>query len=116
MANVRPRHSTLTLRTNGIFIAAWAFLVVASFTIGKLPAIPVVLASMLIGLSVGVFQSLAMHSSPPAFLVAQTASDVKRAFIASTFGRLSIAVLWLAVLGMLWLVWFRVELVSLQTI
>jgi hypothetical protein len=116
MSNVRPMHKTLTLRTNGIFIVLWALLVVACFTIGQSPAMPVVLAATLVGLGVGVFQSLAMRSSPPAFLVAKTSSDVKRAFVASTFGRLSIAALWLAVPAMLWLVWFRAELASLQTI
>ncbi len=109
-------HTTLTVRTNGALACLWAVLLVASFAAGTPPTLQFLLSFLLLGLAIGAFQSLAMRSSPAAFLVADSASAVKKALLSSTMGKLSIAAMWPSVGAIFWLVWFKSEWASLQTL
>jgi hypothetical protein len=110
-------HSTLKIRTNIMLICIWALVVFACFYLGKSPNLSIIFSFLAIGLFTGIFQSLAIRSTPQLFLASHTAMDVRKASLSSTFGKLSIATLWVAVPLLLWLVWFKPELISpFQTI
>ncbi|WP_411885524.1 hypothetical protein [Polaromonas sp. YR568] len=108
-------HKTLTVRTNSLFMLLWGLLITACLFIGTMPPLQIIFLFVLMGLGVGLFQSLAIRSSPDAFLATKTATDVKRALLSAPFGKMSFGVHWLAVLALLGLVWFSEESVSLKT-
>jgi hypothetical protein len=94
----------------------WGLLTIASLSIGKAPALTVICLFALIGFAVGVLQSLAVHSSPDAFLATKTSTDVKRALLLSFFGKSSFAVHWISLPALFYLVWFYNELALIQII
>lgn len=111
-----PMHTRLSLRTHCAFAGLWATALAACFAIGQAPVLLLVSFFSALGLAIGTFQSLAMRSSPAAFLVATSASAVKMAFMSSKVGKLSIAAMWPSVVAIVWLVWFKPEWASPQTL
>ncbi len=110
-------HTTLTLRTNILLICVWAVILFVCFYVGNSPDLIVVFPFFCIGLLTGIFQFIAIRSTPQLFLATKTALEVRTATLSSTFGKLSIATLWLAVPLLLWLAWSKPELNSpLKTI
>jgi len=94
----------------------WGLLITACLLIGTMPPLQIIFLFVLMGLGVGLFQTLAIRSSPDAFLATKTATDVKRALLSAPFGKLSFGVHWLAVLALLGLIFFYEELASLQAL
>jgi hypothetical protein len=99
-----------------MFILAWAVVLACCLMISRTPTFQIFCVFFLIGTAAGTLQSLAMRASPAPFLLSKSATDVKRALLASKFGKASIAILWLSVAALLWLIWFKTEMASLQTL
>jgi hypothetical protein len=81
-------HTTLSPRTNLLFIAVWAIAVASAFVVIQ-PRLPFVLAMVggLCGALAGIMQHLSIRHDPHGFLAASSLMGVRRALTNNAWGR-----------------------------
>jgi hypothetical protein len=98
-------HKSLTRRNSIILITMWGVGAAVFFAMHPAQALLPAAAGLAAGLVAGLLQARAIASAPAAFAATATASDVRRQFVASLPGKLSVAVMWAGALVIAWLTW-----------
>jgi hypothetical protein len=107
-------HNSLHQRT-ALSVALLAVAVLITCFVTKPPSLLAIVPFALLGLAAGLLQALAINAEPQAFRAAKSWANVRAALIKSKIGRCSIFLLWANGLGVLALIVWGGELVSVQT-
>jgi hypothetical protein len=101
-------HKSITLHFNILLVLIYLTIIAACYLIGGLPTVWITYIFVFLGIISGIFQSLALKTSPSSFINANTVSEVRFAFLkTSVYGKISIFIIWSLVFLMLWLIFFR---------
>jgi len=94
-------HFTLNRRVNLGFIVVWGLGAALLIILGRPRPLLTVVIGAVSGLAAGLLQRGSMRSSPSLFAEAQSALDVRRAFMSNVPGKLSVALLWVTGLSLI---------------
>jgi hypothetical protein len=97
-------------------IALWSVLLVACALFSIRSAVLPFVAFAAAGIVAGMLQTLALREHRASFRRAETALEVRRAFVASLPGKVGVAMVWITAVALLVLVLSRGEYENLQTV
>lgn len=99
-----------------ILIASYMVLLAAILLVSTPPSLLVLLPFPFIGCSIGIYQARALLAAPAVFIRSKSAREFRTALLSTSYGKISIRLLWLSGLMLLGLVFLDPQAVSVSTV
>lgn len=106
----------LTVRANTILVASYVALLAAILLISAPPSLLVLIPFPLVGCGIGLYQGRALLTAPAMFMRSKSAREFRTALLSTSYGKISIGLLWLSGLMLLGLVFLAPQAVSVSTV